>query len=106
VQDLVDTAFIEKTAPSIEWIGQMQQLQQRTGGTRVPIRLVNQTIEQMYAVARAAGVPSGMYAALETDIAHFEKHEGPNPDVNLGPGVTSGDPVVVYYQGQVGDFVR
>jgi hypothetical protein len=68
--------------------------------------LVNQTIEQMYAVARAAGIPSGMYAALETDIAHVEKHEGPSPAVDLGPGVTSGDPVVVYYEGQVGGFVR
>jgi hypothetical protein len=106
VENLVDMAFIEKAAPSIEWIGQMQQLQQCTGGTRIPIRLVNHTIEQMYAVARAAAVPSGMYAQLETDIAHFEKREGPSPAVDLGPGVTSGDPVIVYYEGQVGDFVR
>ncbi len=60
----------------------------------------------MYAVACAAGVPSEMYSALETDIAHFEEHEGPSPAVDLGPRVTSGDPEVVYDEGHVRDFVR
>jgi hypothetical protein len=106
VQDLVDMAFIEKTESSIKWIGQMEQLEQCTGGTQVRIRLLNQTIEQMYAVARAAGVPSGTYATLQTDMAHFEKREGPDPAITFGPGVPSGDPVVVYYDGQVGNFVR
>jgi hypothetical protein len=67
---------------------------------------VDQLIGQMKVVARAARVTSALQSSLNRNFEEIAGALGPNPYTNLGPGATHRDPLVVYYDAQVANFVK
>ncbi len=72
------------------------------GGTQ----LVRRTIAQMQVVSRATAATPQLRAALLADWQTLSTDLGPSPDTDLGPGATHRDPLEVYFNGQVGDFIK
>jgi hypothetical protein len=75
----------------------------------VPVspRILRQTLAQMRVIGHAARVrvPSAAEHVEGRDGAIVAGDLGPSPDTDIWPGSLR-DPLVVYYNGQVGNFVR
>jgi hypothetical protein len=67
---------------------------------------LNQLIGQMKVVARAARVTPALQTALNHNFQEIAGALGPDPYTDLGPGATHRDPLVVYYDAQVVNFVK
>jgi hypothetical protein len=68
--------------------------------------LVRRAVEQMEVVAQAARLTPRLYDIVASDKKTFEADLGPSPDTDLGPGATSRDPLIVYYNAQLTNFVK
>ncbi len=67
--------------------------------------LVQDTYSQMQLVAREAGVTSAGHAQIVADEEAVIRDLGPSPQMNLG-GPLPRDPLTVYLDGQVANFVH
>jgi hypothetical protein len=103
LQDVVDDAL--KDTPS-EAASQRAPLDRFVAGVPGGTQLVRRTVAQMQVVARAARVSPQVHDALSADWHVFEDDLGPHPDTDLGPGATDRDPLEVFYNGQVANYVK
>jgi len=107
VEDVIDTAFTASSADLASWArGQRADLRGYVISAPGAEQYVNQTVVQMEVVAREAHVTPQLSSALATDQAVLRRREGPNPDTDLGPGAVNRDPLAVYYDGQVDNFIK
>ncbi len=60
----------------------------------------------MEVISRATRTPTPLRDAILSDWQVLEYNLGPNPDTDLGPGATDRDPLEVYFNGQVNDFIK
>ena len=60
----------------------------------------------MKVVARAAGDTSQFNNAIAGDWTTLKNDLGSTPDTGLGTVAADLDPVEVYYEGQVNDFIK
>jgi hypothetical protein len=68
---------------------------------------INQLIDQIKVVATEAKVTRATQSALNRSYTALNKVLGPHPYVSLGPGANNvRDPLVVYYDAQVNNFVK
>lgn len=70
------------------------------------VPLVRQTIHQMQVVAAAARVGPPLHNAFSSANQILTSELGPSPNTDLGPGARDRDPLVVYFNGQIGGFVK
>jgi hypothetical protein len=103
VMDEVDGAFVETTTQVASKVVPLDQYLSNVPGAP---KFVRRTIEQMQVIARAARLTPRLHAIVDTDEASLSQDLGPTPDTNLGPGATDRDPLYVYYNAQVGNFVE
>jgi hypothetical protein len=107
VEDVVDTAFTGNTADLARWArDQRALLTSYISSAPGAEQFVSQMIAQMEVVAREAHVPPQLGSALATDQAVLRRRLSPNPDTDLGPGAVDRDPLAVYYDGQVDNFIE
>jgi hypothetical protein len=81
-------------------------LRQTLAGVPGANSLIPGTVSQMEVVARAARVSPPLRTALALDRLQFEYELGPKPDADLGPGATDRDPLEVYLDGLVNNFIK
>jgi hypothetical protein len=68
---------------------------------------INQLIDEIKVVATEAKVTRATQSALNRSYTALNKALGPHPYVSLGPGANNvRDPLVVYYDAQVNNFVK
>jgi hypothetical protein len=65
---------------------------------------IQQLVHQITVVAREASTTPAVQSTLEQSYDVLNKALGRKPYTDLGPGATHRDPLVVYYNGQVGGF--
>jgi hypothetical protein len=110
VQTDVDDAFLESSLPAPAWAQKQQELSQMLGQALPSVHIssfvIRATIDQMKAVARAAGSTSqfsdiggGDWTALLNDLES-------TPDTSVGSVSANLDPVEVYYEAHVNDFIK
>jgi hypothetical protein len=67
----------------------------------------NQLIDQIKVVATQAKVTPAVQSTLDRSYGALNKALGPHPYVSLGPGASNvRDPLVVYYDSQVNNFIE
>jgi hypothetical protein len=100
--DVIDASFTDTNQAY-----QRSQLESHLSGVTVSPQLLSQTYAEMSAVARAVmgHASSAAKLAKENTQTIISLDLGPNPDTNIWPGAPR-DPLVVYYNGQIGNFVR
>ncbi len=103
VQDVVDAAFVQTTT---RVASKRLLLEQFLASVPGAVPLVRQTTHQMRVVAAAARVSAPLHKAFSADNQILTSELGPSPDTDLGPGARDRDPLVVYFNGQIGDFVK
>jgi hypothetical protein len=81
-------------------------LRQTLAGVPGATSLIAGTVSQMEVVAGAARVSPSLRTALALDRLQFEYELGPKPNTDLGPGAVDRDPLYVYCDGQVNDFIK
>lgn len=75
-----------------------------SGGSVSPIR---QLVNQIAVVAKQAKVAPAVQSALNRSYDALNNALGPHPYISLGPGASNvRDPLVVYYDAQVENFVK
>jgi hypothetical protein len=110
VQTDVDNAFVENTLPASSWAQEQQELSQLLDQSLPSVHIssfvIRETIDQMKVVARAAGNASqfndmggGDWTALFNDLGSFSH-------TSAGAVSANPDPVEVFYEGQVNDFIK
>jgi hypothetical protein len=102
LQDIMDQAFIDKSAP---WNDVSQELGVALYGVTFTTNLPDQAFTDMQTAARQARVTAAERQKLLADEKAIDTALGPNVDTSLGGSVPR-DPVVVYYDGQVAQFVH
>jgi hypothetical protein len=110
-QDWVDNAFTygSKGLPTVNW--NLQQTLKNvpsvftapTSGTTSPI---DQLMSQVKVITRATRSTSALQSALHHSDKTLTDVLGASPDTNLGPGAMDRDPLPVYYDGQVINFIK
>jgi hypothetical protein len=121
VQDWVDNAFTYGSGgirdarrnlvalsqiSQLPWVQNLQNvpaLFQASGSEASPI---DQLISQIKLVAKEAKLTPAVQSALNRSYSALDHALGPEPYTNLGPGATHRDPLAVYYDGQVENFVK
>ena len=98
VQNIIDGAF----TGTVNKAGLGAHLR----GTSASPQLVKLTLSNMETIAKQSKVTAKEHATLTADMKAIGTALGPNPDTDLGPGAVDRDPLTVYYDGQVGKFVR
>jgi hypothetical protein len=106
VQNVADDAFLAATYRAKTWANRRQTLEQYVPAEPGSSQLIAQTMAQMHVVARAARVTVPFHKAVYADNQVLSDELGPTPGTNLGPGATDRDPLTVYYDGQVDQFIR
>jgi hypothetical protein len=110
VQTDVDNAFVENTLPASSWAQEQQELSQPLDQSLPSVHIssfvIRETIDQMKVVARAAENASqfndmggGDWTALFNDLGSFSH-------TSAGAVSANTDPVEVFYEGQVNDFIK
>ena len=102
LQDVVAGAFRESPAETRSAAPLDEYVVGEPGGDQ----LVERTIAQMEVISRATRTPTPLRDAILSDWQVLEYNLGPNPDTDLGPGATDRDPLEVYFNGQVNDFIK
>ena len=68
---------------------------------------IDQLVDQIKVVAKQARVMPATQSALDRSYSALNQALGPHPYVSLGPGPSNvRDPLVVYYDAQVDNFVK
>ena len=106
VQDAVDEAFHPTLDRPETWSKDESTLEQYLADVPGSAPLVSQTIAQVHVVAREARVSGSLQRALSSDEQILTAKLGPNPNADLGPGAVDRDPLEVYYDGQVNNFIK
>ncbi len=88
------------------WANQFQTLTNDVNDLGVSSTLVLRVIEQMSLVAQSVRLTPKLQNTIAKDRAVLARDLGPNPDVDLGPDAADRDPLVVYTNGQVENFIR
>jgi hypothetical protein len=105
LQDVVDQSFIDASYRSSQWTQVQQQLFNALYDVPITTNLPQQTFTQMQLVAREAHVNAANRRQLVADEQAITAALGPKVDTNLG-GAIPRDPLVVYYNGQVSEFIH
>ncbi len=106
LQDVLDQAFLDASANGSAWNQVSQELGSALYGvTFTNTALPNQAFTDMQTVARQARVTAAERKRLLADAKAIVAAIGPDVDTALG-GTVPRDPVVVYYDGQVAQFVH
>jgi hypothetical protein len=77
-----------------------------SSGSGTSIAPVNQLIDQIKVVAKQAKVTPAIQAALDHSYSMLNNALGLSPNTMPGPGGTMRDPLVVYYDAQVNNFIK
>jgi hypothetical protein len=105
LQDTVDQSFLAAGDKGANWSQIQTQLDAALYGTTITTNLPGQTYAQIQLIAREAHVTLAEHKALVADAQAVTTALGPQVDTNLG-GTAPRDPLVVYYNGQVNQFVH
>jgi hypothetical protein len=105
LQDAVDQSFLAASYRHDGWSQVQTQLDDALYGVTITTNLPGQTYAQMQLIAREAHVTRAEHKALVADEQAITTALGPGVDTNLG-GSSPRDPLVVYYNGQVNQFVH
>jgi dGTP triphosphohydrolase len=105
VQDAVDQAFVAGSYTKTGWNQLETEMADGLSDVSITTNLPQQTVDQMKVIARAAHVTAAESQQLTADQQALITALGSHADSDLG-GTTPRDPVVVYYQGQVNQFVH
>jgi hypothetical protein len=103
-QVALDAAFHPYLARGL--VQKKQVIAQLIAGVSGSRHLAAWTDAQILAVARSAGITGRYHETLSRDEQILTADLGPNPDADLGPGAENRDPLVVYYDSQLEDFVK
>jgi hypothetical protein len=106
VQDAADEAFHPTLDRAETWATDERTLEGYLANVPGSTPLIKLTINEVHVVARAAGVSGPIQRALSRDEQILTADLGPTPNADLGPGAVDRDPLQVYYNGQVSNFVR
>ena len=123
VQDWVDNAFtygsagirdvrrnlvpLSQVSPRIDKSVEGAPAVFDASGAAGSISPINQLVNQIKVVAKLARVTPAVQSALNRSYTALNKALGSNPYVSLGPGAANiRDPLVVYYDGQVNNFIK
>jgi hypothetical protein len=105
LQDVIDQAFIGASNNGSEWNQVSQQLGTALYGVTFTNNVPNQAFTDMQTVAHQARVTVAERRKLVADEKAIDTALGPNVDTALG-GAVPRDPLVVYYDGQVAQFIH
>ena len=105
LQDIMDQSFLDGTANSSQWNQVSQQMGQALYGVVFTTNLPDQAFTDMQTVARRRTSRRPSRQRLQGDERAIATALGPNVDSALG-GAAPRDPLVVYYDGQVTQFVH
>ncbi len=105
LQDTVDQSFLAASYKSDGWNQVQTQLDNAIEGVSITTNLPGQTYSQMQLIAREAHVTLAEHRQLVADEQAITTALGPHVDTDLG-GSSPRDPLVVYYNGQVNQFVH
>jgi hypothetical protein len=105
VQDAVDQAFVAGSDTKAGWNQLESELVDGLSGVTATTNLPQQTIDQMKVIAHAAHVTAAESQQLTSDQQALTTALGSHVDSDLG-GSTLRSLVVVYYQGQLNQFVH
>ncbi len=103
---MVDDAFKMTTDQADGWANKRQDLDRYLANVPGSTSLIRRTIAQMHVVPRTASDTAPFQDPISADEQVRSDDLGPTPDTNLGPGAADRDPLVVYYNGQVNDFIK
>jgi hypothetical protein len=103
LQDVVAGAFRESPA---EVAKRRAPLDKYVLGVPGGPQLVRKTIDQMQVVSQATRTPTPLRDSEMSDWQTLSSLLGSNPDTDLGPGATHRDPLEVYFNGQLSNFVK
>lgn len=105
LQDLLDQSFLDGGFKGAQWNQVSQQMGQALYGVTFTTNLPNQTMTDMQAVARQAHVTPTARRRLIADGLSITDALGPGVQTALG-GAVPRNPLMVYYDGQVTQFVH
>jgi hypothetical protein len=98
LQDQIDGAFLG----NVNRASVVANLQ----GTSASLQFINKTVADMQSIARSAHISPQVHSALVRHEAAIRSALGATPDTDLGPGASDRDPLAVYVDAQVSNFVR
>jgi len=104
-EDIMDQAFLDGSLKSSQWNDVSQQMGEALYGVVFTTNLPDEAFTDMQTVAREAHVTAAERHRLTADEQAIAKAMGPTADAILGGGVPR-NPMVVYYEGQVAQFVH
>jgi hypothetical protein len=105
LQDILDQSFLDGSARGSQWNEVSQQMGQALYGVVFTTNLPNQAFTDMQTVAKEAHVTTAEHQRLQNDEQAIKTALGPNVQTALGGSVPR-DPLVVYYDGQITQFVH
>ncbi len=105
LQDTVNESFLAASYKKDGWNQVQTQLDDALVGVSITTNLPGQTYSQMQLIAREAHVTLAEHRQLVADEQAITTALGPHVNTNLG-GSSPRDPLVVYYNGQVNQFVH
>jgi hypothetical protein len=103
VQDVIDYALVDTPH---ELAQDRATLEEYLSNVPAAAPLVSPTVSQMEIVAKATHLSPSLRKALQADHNILTSDLGSNLNTDLGPGATDRDPFTVYYDGQVGNFIK
>ena len=110
VQTDVDNAFVESTLPASSWAQEQQELSQLLNEALPSVHIssfvIRATIDRMKVVARAAGNASHFIDMGGGDWTSSFDDLGSFSDTSAGTVSANLDPVEVFYEGQVNNFIK
>jgi hypothetical protein len=77
-----------------------------SSGSDTSIAPINQLIDQIKVVARQANVTAAIQSALSHSYNTLNNALGSSPNTMPGPGGTMRDPLVIYCDAQVNNFIK
>lgn len=105
LQDVLDQAFLDASNRGAQWNQVSRQMGTALYGVTFTTNLPNQAFTDMETVARQAHVTAAERHRLVADEKAVASALGPSVDSALG-GAVPRNPLVVYYDGQVAQFVH
>jgi hypothetical protein len=91
--------FLEQTLKNVPAVSTPST----TGGSITPLA---QLMADVKTVTKAAKIAPSLQSALEHSLRILMRDLGPSPNTNLGPGATDRDPLPVYYDAQIINFIK
>jgi hypothetical protein len=105
IQNALDQAFLAGSYTKADWNQLETELANGLSNVSITTNLPQQTVNVMRVIARAAHVTAAESQQLAADQQALVTALGTHASVDLAGGILR-DPVVVYYEGQVNQFVH